>query len=83
MIKFGQLVEKGMATYKVNPISQAFGVIIFEDRMEDKDKNYSILLNEKEYKLSVNPFDNNIKDVTLDTNQISEDQLKEASIIVY
>ncbi|MCP1143681.1 hypothetical protein [Lysinibacillus endophyticus] len=81
MVKFGQLVDEGKATFKINPISRAFGVIIFEDKMDEANKNYCIIINNKEYKLSINPFDSNIKDVTLDTNEYTEELLREAEVI--
>ena len=82
MLTFGQLVEEGKATFKVNPINRAFGVIIFVDKMgeEAQQQTYTLLLNNKEYTLTTNKFNTNIKDVTLDTNQITEDQLKNAEV---
>lgn len=82
MIKFGELLEQDMAKFKVNPVTQAFGVIIILDKLTEKyiGNSYFVVINGKEYELKDNRFDNNIKDVTLDTNKISEEQLKDAEI---
>lgn len=85
MIKFGQLVEEGMATFKVNPVTRAYGVIIYLDQLkkEYEGKKHFIIINDKEYQLTENKFKSNIKDVTLDTNDISEKELINSEIKIY
>lgn len=85
MIKFEELFNEGKATFNVNPVTQAFSVILWKDKLGTTvlNKTVTFELNNKNYELTKNIFDNNILNVTLDNNQITEEQLKRGIIKIH